>query len=220
MIKIELTKKFKKKLYDINQDMKTLFFKYNIYPDNIIISNNLDMPSFHGAKLIDRIDFPDEFDSIVLSLHSRQIYDVYSDHKSELDYIFLVNGFIYLGNDETKYEIGSYYSEDGTNSLKFVGLKQHTTEIINEFNPTISLDSEKIEKLYKGSLIKIAPENKKYKTRLSKGVVPGLKKSSLLDIEFHDHEENDFLYFITLRNTRNKVYTYHERMCIVIKAKD
>lgn len=224
MITIELDKKTKKNIYDINQDLKTVFGKYNIYPDNVIISNNISqMPSLHCAMLKSRDNFPKEFDNIVVSFNSTSIYTAYNnkEFKSHITHIFLDNGFIYIGDsEECREQIGSYYHLQSINGKKFKIFKDIATDVINDFESQLQLHEDTIKKLCKGSLIKIEPPIKKYKTRFSKGVIPGLKKSTEVDICFRDHIANNSLYHIILCNTRSKVLTYHQRTCIEIKAKE
>ncbi len=221
MIRIELDKKFKKRLYDINQELKTVFSRYNIYPDNIIIANNTNENVQQCAYLDNRDGFPIELDTYIISLDSTMVYKVYSDDKKNLEYLYMDKNKLIIGNNEFKYEIGSYYESQSISAIKYDKIKDVSTEIINAFSPEITLDKELVESMSKGNLVIVGGDHPKYKTRITRTLIPGLKKSSKVDIYFDDMDSSDVLYRMIIRNKRNSgIYTYHKRTCIAIRAKD
>ena len=228
---IELPKGFLKSFNDFNQDAKTIYDKYFIYPNGIIISDKSYKYTIggHFCKTnfsLSKID--NVFDNLVIEFDSDIIYRTIKDNKKGIKYIRIDDDNTIHLTGETSTEFGTaidlditigywhdYYATEFESPImdKLSNTFNLATTCINEKLPnTITISDEDVEDLVKNHYKNY--NLGKYSTRITREIIPGLKKSHELTISFYDNDKDDRLFNIRLIATRSSLTSYHNYTCI------
>lgn len=217
-ITIGVTKKIIKGLNDINQDLKTIFSEYYLYPDGIIVSEPEKYLYNVGSHMCKIEYLPvEELKSYILKLYSDKIYKTVKDYKKIIDSISVESGTIYLSGDGQKFHVGELIDID---SIKAKTIEKIYLDSVEKFNKCslntkrMTIDAEDVEALVKNEFRYANID--KYSTRVTRGIAPGLKKSHSLSIWFNDLDD-ERLYNMMLDVERATVHSYHIYTCIFTK---
>ena len=220
-IKIEIPKGFLKSLNDFNQDIKTIFSNYYIYPNGMVISKKHNNISMLGKHLcITDYVFLNDYKDYVINLVSDTVYRVIKDNKKDIKWLSIDNGGnIKLCTNDNDISIGYIVQPDSIETaaiLDVYNLSNKTyDDIINNLNNIrIQLSEEDVLSLTKNAYKNIVAGE--YKCRITRELMPGLKKSNKVDIYFNDNIEDERLFNMYVIVERNKLKSYHQYTCIYI----
>lgn len=199
---------------DVNQVVKKLFHHYVIFPDGMITGHaESKLPyGIHWSTLdkdkCDTIfnllpvntDFPIVLDSLT-------VYTIYKDCKKEMTDIRIdVDGSIYIvGNIE--YKIG-FILTDAVDELMF------NKKVYEQNMKDLKLEEMAFEA--SGLLMAnemVTYESGEYKIRVTKSVIPNLKKDSVIHIGFIDSNV-DGLFESVITMKKDMVNSFHKYQCI------
>lgn len=209
-ITIELDKKEVKKINEFNQLIKK-YFKYFFICNNIIISDNDNRCLDKGIYYIIIQNNP--FEKIildkgnVLQLSSIDIYKSIKDNKKYIKGLILENDILYfdLGEDKERCFIGNIHEKISINIPDISKINFNESD-------NIELLLEDIESLYGNTMMTINDNN--HKVRITKELIPGLKKDSIIKVSFSDDDtDNDIFNMVILLELDDKLF-YHYYKCI------
>lgn len=220
-----MDKKSLTKFYNINQDLKTIFSLYNmihINDGNVLCVSDKNgymlQTGRHFAHITDTSVVPKYSD--ITTIESAKFYKFFSNYKKYItglsvkdnDIVIMSNGipspeytdnigYIPYGN----INIDSYLSND----------KFETTidEMLNEFKPHVTLTDMDVELLVKNNYHILRYGN--YVTRITRELIPGLKKNHVVDAMFRQTVDNK-IYECIIRCKRATVTSYHVYRCLNI----
>lgn len=211
-------KKEIKKLFDFNQDAKNIFSIYSSSPDNIIVGDSILNRGEHfitnGYYLSNSKDYIERFNSV-------KIYDYMKNYKKIINKLCIDNfSSIYFDADGmgTELNIGYCSSFDLANSGikdKLSAVKEYLSVLSNPNFQYIEMGQEGATKLVGNGIIDL--ESGKYKTRISRELIPGLKKKDYIYAAFLDTDDKN-LFKVVLKAERqtSKCTSYHIYTAIYI----
>lgn len=223
---IELPKGFLKSLNDFNQDVKSIYDKYIIYPDGTVVSDNSCKYKIgeHFCKTNFSMRKIDEFfNSFVIEFDSDSIYRAIKDNKKYIKYIRIDEDVSVHLTGQSLTELGTpidldilvgqCYLMDSYKVNKCDKLYSSANICISEKVPnTIIISDEDVEQLVKNQYKNYSLD--RYSTRITREVIPGLKKSHELSLSFYDNDNDDRLFNIRLIARRGTLISYHMYTCI------
>lgn len=194
------------RLNKINQELKHIFNYYIISNDGTMMLKNNDQYILSGIHFINLIDFkPFSFmyDFNNYEFSSKDIFDIIKNHKKDINSIFIDNGELYLKSDKDKYKIGNVNSD-----------VSYPLSYIDDSNNMIELSQSDCINLIRNKYVNLSLD--KFRVRITKEVIPGLKKSHKIIIFFKEHETDNKLFYLILKVYRDGMITYHKYRCIYI----
>jgi len=199
---------------DVNQDLKTVFDIYYLFNDGYVIGD----PKLGKGKHFGLTEFKMFFDypvDSVLKLESKVIFDTVSKNKKIIKSIDIIDNVVYLiGENNLNVNIGELININSVknNLLDILSLSKNVLnpDRINAYSH-IRLSEDDVSDMY-SAFVNISEDI--YRTRLTKEVLPGLKKSHTVDIYLFDHEKDEGLFYLLLKSTRKKCDTYHLYLCL------
>ena len=201
-----------KKLNDLNQDLKTIFETYILSNSGFIYGESILRKGSHMVKSDFKFFIPCP-GGYVFRINSKDLYTAIKDNKKHISQMSLVDNKLYIGNDEKVFQIGVCVK------AKFINLHKQFQEYtqldnvkIDDAKTAEELSNDDVKNLVGGFYIII--KNGKYKTRITKEVIPGLKKSHEVKIDFFDHSKDKSLFFMTITVHRAHCVSYHTYTCI------
>ena len=204
------------KFNNLNQDLKTIFDYYYIYNDSQYVFGEAKL---HKGKHFVCTSFKMFFEhpNCALRFCSQQIFEAISKNKSKIKYITIIDSCIYLGGDIDLIRIGQMIdlkSTDSDMSMYNTINTEHVNDIITEqlSSHIIHLTDEGIKDLVSNEFINVS-ENR-YRTRITKEVIPGLKKSHEVGLWFSKHTKDSSLFYLTIIVERNNCTSYHRYTCL------
>lgn len=196
-------------LNNLNQDLKTVFKTYSLI-GNMISGVPLLGKGTHHA--LTQYIFPDLCsETHILVIESDPLFKcIKTDKKNIGGYRVGDNDDLYLFTDTETYHIGYVIKRDSIAAepyMKSLKLYCHNNTVT-----TIKLSSEDVEDLVKNSLKHI--QSDKYRTRITREVIPGLKKTHDVYLGFSNIDEKTFGFHIT--TNRATCITYHSYKCLYV----
>ena len=211
--KIEINNKFIKKLNDLNQDVKYLFDIYYIFPNGIIASHKKHyklIKGMHYGKTEYKL-FDDCLD--IIKLNSNNIYTAIKEHKKHLKFIEVRDDEIFLIGEED-YRIGNIIKTNSINIKDILFDIAGYDQTIENFTSVIELSSDDVESMVKNEYRNI--KYKDYRTRITKEIIPGLKKSHSISINMYSDKDDNNLFGLCIKNIRGSMTSFHMYKCIIL----
>lgn len=187
------------KLYNFNQDIKNIFSEYTILPGGLTLGtpilekgkhyvlNGYELPNIDEKNLM--------IEPFIYS--SKQIFDNIKENKKIIDSIVLDKNTLYFLSSTTDqiFNIGRVMNSSDTkmvdkNMIKFDISKERKWLVLSE---------DDVKSLVGNQIIEIVDD--KYKTRISRELMPGLKKSHSVTISFDDVSDEIFKIIISVQRT-------------------
>ena len=187
------------KLYNINQDIKNIFSEYTILPGGFTIGvpilekgshcvlNGYDLPNIDEKNLM--------IEPFIYS--SKQIFDSIKENKKIIDSIVLIEKSLYFLSSSTSqiFDIGRIMSSTDTKILD----KYMIEFDITKERKWLRLSEDDVKDLVGNKIIEI--NEGKYKTRISRELMPGLKKSNSISITFEESTPEIFKIIIMVQRS-------------------
>lgn len=211
-------KKEIKKINDFNQDAKNIFTEYYILPSGIIIGESTLLRGIHFILLNDNLPIENK----VLSFNSKDIYTSIKDNKKNITNLLFVNSDIYFETIDINKNliIGQYYTTEESLPNKINANKDTVSKIISDYisiqsNETVNIDTNDVESLVSNGVLNITAG--KYMTRITKELIPGLRKNDNINILFYDDINPElFKIVIQVNRSKSKMISYHVYTAIFI----
>jgi len=210
---MELTSKDIKKLNEFNQIVKRVFNGIYIFSDGIImtdpeIGNRVNKGVHFATTSIQPIDnIPSNY---YMSLKCDKIFKFIRDNKKNIRYLTIDGGDLYIDlKDESKEIIGRIFDADDNLYLK----KRAISNTIEYHKTHSSLVSQNvIESLSDNEIYTYGDDE--YRVRITKELLPALKRDMKVNISFRDEVGDPTLFYIILSVDKGDVITYHMYKCI------
>lgn len=201
-------------LYKFNQDVKNIFTEYIVFPSGMTVGVPKLEKGFHFV--IDGFDISEYINKNIFGIryNSKSIFDGLKIDKKNTDGLSISNDSdIYYYNSSEKKCIGENIGIIHINEMSipkhlspFVSMNFNKfNEIVTGFTPQISLNKDDVKALVGNEIINIDAEQ--YSTRISRELIPGLKKSDKVFIDFID--VNGLLYQIIIKAIRSSTTSFH-----------
>lgn len=204
------------KLNNLNQEAKNIFKRYFLYPDGKILARSDDYATKKGCH-IGQTDykFPiAEVQDKIIYLTSSQIFRVIKENKKQIKSMNIHDdGNIYLYTNDMKYSIGQVIDNDNKLLNDVISFDPNEKSICD----STSVIEETVYNLVKNDWIIISYMSYgmkvEYKTRLTRELLPGLKKTHEVYFNFGECDQDTFYTY--LKVVRGKVMvTYHRYRCV------
>lgn len=185
------------KLYNTNQDIKNIFSEYTILPNGLTIGipilekgshcilNGYELPNIDEKNIM--------IEPFIYS--SKQIFDSIKENKKIIDSIVLIkNTLSFLSSTTSQiFEIGRVMNSSDSktfdnNMVEFDRAKERKW---------LSLSEDDVKDLVGNKIIEIKED--KYRTRISRELMPGLKKSHSVSISFEESTNEIFKIIIMVQ---------------------
>ena len=194
------------KFNNINQELKNIFTDYYMDNTDLIFGTS----KLHKGKHFVSCDyrFPFEFnDDIYLQFQSQSVFEAVSKNKKYIKSLRINNNIVLYG-DEFAADIGSYINKS------FVTAKTNLNLELLDKSPDVTMDltSDAVEKLVKNAYINISEG--KYRTRITKEIIPGLKKSHNISLAFIGHSTDKSLFHLLVKADRGVLTSCHIYTCL------
>lgn len=202
------------KFNDLNQDLKTVFSTFFLYGDGCVLGESVLHKGKHFAYTNFKMffEYPED---VILKFNSQAIFKAISDNKKNIKAISIVDNSIFLIGDS----IDPIIIGDVINVNLIL---ENTSEDIMLFHRILNRDShgvdvvqlttDDVHRLVKNEFINITQH--KYRTRITREVVPGLKKSHELILDFCKHDTDKTLFHLIIKSIRKSCVTYHWYTCL------
>lgn len=203
-------------LYKFNQDLKNIFSEYVVLPSKMTVGVPVSKIDKGFHFVIDGFNIGAYIDTNIFGIryNAKSIFDGLKINKKDTDGLMIDNNLniSYYGSKEKKCigeTIGVVHMNEATIpkqispyiSMNFNKLK----EIASNFSAQITLDEEDVKSLVGNEIINI--DAGEYSTRISRELVPGLKKSDKVFIDFIDVDGT--LYQIIIKAIRSECTSFH-----------
>lgn len=211
------------KLFDLNQDLKHIFTEYYIYPcTNIIIGTN----TLHKGQhfVLSPFEFYMELpENAVIKLNSKDIFTAINKNKKNIKKIAIYNNDdeskdICLLGDKQLFVIGKVLSIDDPELSTPSFLFEYIRSLLkNEsdgiyLDNTILLKDTVVEDLVANAYHDVHEDV--FTTRITKEVIPGLKKSHKVFLFFTKHCTDNTMFHLGIRVERGTCISYHTYCCL------
>jgi len=203
------------KLNNLNQDLKTIFNNYIILDNGFIYGDSILRKGTHMVHTQFKMFF--EYpDSYVIRINSKDLFETIKNNKKIITCIRIIDNIIYLGGEESLFKIGDMisfrWSQLSNELMEYMSLinlmvednKSNSTFTILSTEDTIDLVNNEYKNIRKN----------KYKTRITKEVIPGLKKSHEVVLDFFDHTKDKSLFYLGIKVRRAYCTSYHIYTCL------
>ena len=208
-------KKEIKKIYEFNQDAKNIFTRYFSNSHNIVVGEST--LTFGEHFIINGYYFQNGF-NLVQSYNPKDIYDIMKNNKKNIESVSADMSSkqptaIYFDAPDVKerFNIGYLISPSVLNSRieeKFRKANEYITLLSSSDHEYITMGQEGATKLVENGIIDLDAGD--YKTRISRQLIPGLKKKDFLYATFLDTDDKK-LFKLVLKTERqtSKCTSYH-----------
>lgn len=201
------------KLNDLNQDLKTIYDSYVLTSSGIIFGESL----LHKGSHMVRTDFKLFFDcpeGYVIRIFAKMLFTTIKDNKKKITLMKSDRNVLCIGNDDELFMIGAITKD--TPITMYKDLRGHDITADMNLDPdnniSITLSSNLVEALVANEYMNV--RQGKYRTRITKEVIPGLKKSHKVEITFFDHSKEKTQFFMSIKVHRNRCVSYHTYNCL------
>ena len=204
-------KKEIKRLFDFNQDAKNIFSVYSSSPDNIIVG---DCVLNRGEHFIVNGYYLSNQKNYIERFNPKTIYESMKEHKKIINNISINDtSDIHFDTSDMniQFNIGHCSSFEFINpdiKNKLLLAKEYLSILSVSDFPYIEMGQEGATKLVGNGIIDL--ESGKYKTRISRQLIPGLKKKDYIYATFLDtDDENLFKVILKAERQTSKCISYH-----------
>ena len=213
-MKYEFKKGELNKLNNLNQDLKTIFNNYIILDNGFIYGDSILHKGSHMVHTQFKIffDYPDGY---VLRINSKDFFETIKNNKKDISFISIDDNKLYLGREDSLFKIGDLiqfrWSQLSNELIEYMSL---VNMMIDNDNPKtfVTLSTDEVIELVDNMFINIRRD--KYKTRITKEVMPGLKKSHEVVLDFFDHTKDKSLFYLGIKVRRAYCTSYHIYTCL------
>lgn len=215
---IEYDKKQIKKLNDFNQITKNYFQHYYTFNSGLIVcrDNEKFKKAQKGFHFCTTTIFPIcEIEKLkTIGLTSDYVYKIIKDRKKE------INGLI-IENNEILFSMGENAACKIGNILELTNLPNDLKDNYNLAAKTLNqclmgtkytLSDDEVTTLMTNGIILYQQDG--YKLRLTKELIPNLKKDSTVNIQFFDIEKEESLFHVVINVEWEDINSYHKYTCI------
>ena len=218
-ITMDIPKGFLKSLNDFNQDIKNIFSSYYIYPSGLVISKSSnELCKLGNHFCITNYVFLDKYLNFIINLESDVVFKTIKEYKKYIKTISIKNGNIELNTDDSDFVIGRIIDSNGieATSLKniYSSVISISDNIVDKDPYRIQISDDDILDLTKNAYKNIV--SNKYRCRITRELIPGLKKTHKMDIHFNDNIDDDRLFNMHIVVERSQLRSYHNYVCIYI----
>lgn len=199
-MKTEFKKGQVKQIYEFNQEAKNIFDQYMFKNNNLVIGNTV----YKGTHFIEQGFILD--DDVVQYFDSNVIFKLLKTGRKNITEWEDRDGHYFINDTEFGScldEVFNYETE--CNVLKrYIGL-------FNGAFSGVNISEEEVYDLMKNNVLTIECDD--YKTRISRKLIPGLKKKHELKIRFYPSDNKD-IFFMHIRVDRGVLISHHIYQCI------
>lgn len=201
------------KLFDLNQDLKNIFSNYLIFNNSLIIGTNKLHKGKHFVISEYRVPF-DHVEGTIYNIDSRMVFDSVSKNKKNITSIIIDDNKIYIKGEDLLFQIGDCIFKESHKIKEEINSHIHFVEMISQdkYDVAIGLSEENVNDLIKNEYINI--NEKKYRTRITKEIIPGLKKQHKVSIILYKHDVDKQLFHLAIKVIRDKNISYHIYTCL------
>lgn len=212
-MKYEFKKGELNKLNNLNQDLKTIFNNYILLDNGFIYGDSILHKGSHMVYTDFKMFFTG-FDNYVFRINSKDLFETIKDNKKIISFITVIDNILYLGGEDSLFKIGDMipFKWDCTGLNDYLSLINLLANEKIDSDTYVELTNEAVIDLIGNLYINIKRD--KYKTRITKEVIPGLKKSHEVVIEFFDHTKDKTLFYLGIKVKRASCTSYHIYTCL------
>lgn len=222
---IRITEKnFVKRLNDLNQEMKNIFNEYYLFPNGIISSEKQFRKLHKGDVIISTTyNFIDEYKDHIIRLNAPNIYQTIKEHKKDIDGIINIDGTIFFTNEDESFislPIGTVFGTKITKSVKTWPYGEYLSNLIgdcgwiNELGhfefiipEHLILDEDHVKSLVNNGITTIRSNG--FSTRITKELVPSLKKTDTVMYYCTPKDEHTFYVNIIIRKKTSDIFVFY-----------
>lgn len=213
-----ITTKDLKVINDLNQVLKKVYKRYTIFSNGFIIPTTTEDSMVSGGihfsiippetvkKLQDifNLNLTSDTYSLIVELDASAVFKAIKDNKKDLSSLSFIDNHIYFQGKDM-YPIGFVQQDSNVETYLKKVLELHTLFDL------VELSEEVVESLSNNNMAILGKEE--YKVRLTKEVIPNLKKDMLVHIGFRNDSEPT-LFQIMIKTTKNDISSFHFYKCI------
>lgn len=203
-------------LNKLNQDLKTIYKTYVLVGTGTF--NCIGEPVINKGKHICKTSyiFPNiDMNQYLVSVNSTKVFQAIKDNKKSIIGYDVIDGDIYfISEGDNKWQIGSLspcyefvYNKYAPQFFESVSL--YTPSIYN-----VKLSEDDVIKLTQNEYLNISCD--KFRTRITREVIPGLKKSNTVSIHFSEIPDSPNLFRLIIDVARASVKSIHMYTCLYI----
>lgn len=202
-MKIEFKKGQVKEIFEFNQEAKHIFNEYMFSTHGVVVGEH----NFIGTHYIEKgFNFQDT--TKVQSFISNEIYELLKKGRKNITEWELSNNFLYTVNGKVfGYDVP--YSDNDYFIMTNKPNRFAQSFIASPY--VLNLSEDDIYDLTKNKIIDIKCDQ--YSSRISRKVIPGLKKSHKVQIRFYDSELTN-VFYMHIRVDRKVLVSNHIYHCI------
>ena len=184
-----LDKKYLKKLYNINQDIKKVFEVYYVFNNGVILSSGKDVQKGIVINTDLFKDLLDNSDNVIV-INSLLLFEIFKKFKiSQIEGIEIRDSKIGAIADG-EFQIFAIYKPINDKILSLYSLNSPYIE--NNYGEKITLDAEQIESIMSNKSINVHICDKRI--MLCKSAIPAIKKKSNVVVQVDDNMMNNIFY--------------------------
>ena len=198
-------------LNNINQDLKTIFSTYALCESGLCVGENVLNKGIHWCTT--EYKLPGMVSTDIPVINSTNVYQaVKSNKKDIIGYAIKDNkDIVLITNSSAEHKIGVVMAKT---DIAFAPYDKKICDIssIPQSIKHIELSEDDVEDMVKNDMKNISWS--KYRTRITREVIPGLKKSHTVSICFSDI--NDSIFNLMILTSRATITSTHVYKCIYI----
>lgn len=215
---LDFDKKQIKKLNEFNQITKNYFNYYYMFDNGLLICR--DHEKFKKAQkgfhfCVSTINpLCDMDDGKIFALTSDCVYKIIKDRKKDITGLALENDNILFSLTENNmFNIGKIYdySKLPKDLMDNYNIAMKTMKQCSE-SERYDILHDDVTTLMTNGIINY--EKKGYKLRITRELIPNLKKDSNVSIRFFDIPKDTSLFHVVITVTRDEIVSYHKYTCI------
>lgn len=198
-------------LNNINQDLKTVFTAYALCNNGVCVGVPILHKGFHHG--VTPYTFPEiNYETHMVIIESADLFKCIKDNKKDIiGYRIDDRDGLSLITNTVSFPIGSVLSIDKIAAKPFIEMEKNIPDY-DETYPPEGLKITNVEDMVKNQIVNISIS--KYRTRISREVIPGLKKNHTVVVGFTDID--DMTFGLHLIAERACVRTKHIYKCLYI----
>lgn len=200
-MKINFVKGQVKQIYDFNQEAKNIFDNYMFMNNNLVIGDN----NLIGKHYID-CGFTLYNEPVIQGFDSRDLYELLKTGRKDISEYEYKNEMFYINNKPFGYTFAELNKYDWSCIRMLTFVQQ-----FNESQYIINLSEDDIYDLTKNKILDLKCDQ--YMSRISRKIIPGLKKSHKVQIRFYDDSLSN-VFRMHIKVDRKVLVSNHIYQCI------
>lgn len=203
-------------LNNLNQDLKTIFSSYMLittevmFPVAYCIGENIASRGKHLCHT--EYSFPGIEIGFVVQIISDKLFQCIKNNKKNIIGYEIIDSDIFLISETEKWEFGIVHKLDSKACKEAIPKLESILETISTEPSTIKLTDDDVLDLTKNEMLNISKD--KYRTRITREIIPGLKKTHTVTIRFSNIDNSLFLLSIDVE--RSTCVSHHVYTCVYI----